>query len=104
MKKIIVIAALTVSIAACSTTTPAERRALNQNTCAGYGFKAGTDAYATCMMNLDLDQQQQDRERRQRVGAALSNMGQSMQPRRPITCNTFGSRTGVFNNATTTCY
>lgn len=104
MFKILAVAAFAVAVAGCSTTTPAERLATNQSTCAGYGFKTGTDAYAACMMNLDLDQQQQDRDRRQRIGAALSNMGQSMQPRRPVTCNTFGTRTGAFNNATTTCY
>lgn len=105
MRAILSILAVASVVAGCSTTTPAERMAANQNTCSGYGFRAGSDAYATCMMNLDLDQQQQDRDRRQRIGQALSNMGTAMNPpSRRVTCNTFGTRTGAFNNATTTCY
>lgn len=94
-------------LAACSTTTPAERLALNQKTCSSYGFRPNTDAYSTCMMQLDLAAQEADAARRARIGAALSSIGEDTQPRRPITCNTFGSSRntgyGTFGNATTTC-
>lgn len=93
----------------CSTTTPAERLANNQASCAAYGFKPGTDAYSTCMMQMDLTAQQDEKEQRQRIGDALSEMGDSMQRNRPVTCNTFGSANRgfgntVYGNSTTTCY
>lgn len=95
-------------VAGCSTTTPAERMAQQQASCSNYGFKLGTDAYSNCMMQMDLAAKEEDAARRARIGASLAAMGQSMQPRRPVTCNTFGSgyRTGnsAFGNATTTCY
>ncbi len=43
----------------CSCVTPAEQRAMDQQTCSGYGFKAGTDAFANCMMRTS---QQRDAE------------------------------------------
>ncbi len=105
MIRIFALVALAVGIAGCSTTTPAERLAQNQTACERYGFKAGTEAYATCLMNLDQRQQQEDRDRMRRVGAALTQVGNSYPPpRQMVTCNTFGSRTGAFNNTTTTCY
>lgn len=51
----------------------AKRQALNQNTCTGYGFRAGTDAYAACMMNLDQNQQADDAKRRAAVADALAD-------------------------------
>jgi hypothetical protein len=75
-----------------------------------YGFKANTDAYSTCMMQMDLDQQQQDRDQRRRIGAALAGMGAAMATptRSAVTCNTFGnarrSSFGTYGNSTTTCY
>jgi hypothetical protein len=32
-----------------------ERRALDAEQCRGYGFRAGTDAFAQCMQEIDLD-------------------------------------------------
>lgn len=48
-------AAMLPLLAACQTMTPEERRAADQNTCAGYGFKPGTDAMAQCLLDLELD-------------------------------------------------
>lgn len=42
-------------LAACTTITPEERRADDERTCAGYGFKPRTDAMARCLLDLDLD-------------------------------------------------
>lgn len=108
--RIIAVLAVAALLAGCSTTTPAEKLALNQSTCASYGFKANTDAYSTCMMQMDLDQQQQDRDQRRRIGAALAGMGAAMATptRSAVTCNTFGnarrSSFGTYGNSTTTCY
>lgn len=42
-------------IAGCTTMTPAERRALDNQTCSSYGFKRGGDGFASCLLNLELD-------------------------------------------------
>lgn len=110
MKYLACIAVLSVALAlvGCSSTTSPERLAANKSACENYGFRSGTDAYATCMMELDLDQKQEDRSRIRRVGNALTAMSASMAPRRPVTCSTFGSATRTYGtsygNATTTCY
>ncbi|WP_316358955.1 hypothetical protein [Devosia sp.] len=108
MIRIIGIAAVALALCGCSTTTPAERLASNQASCQGYGFKPNTDAYSTCMMQMDLEAKSDDQRRRAAIADALSNMGQSMQPSRRVTCNTFGSARntgyGAFGNSTTTCY
>lgn len=35
--------------------TAAEIRAYDENKCRGYGFRAGTDAFAECLQRIDLD-------------------------------------------------
>lgn len=109
MLKIFSVVALAITICGCSTTTPEQRLAANQGACTGYGFKAGTDAYAACMMQMDLADQEDDYRRRQALADGLSEMGQSMQRNRPVTCNTYGSARNtfgntVYGNSTTTCY
>ncbi|MBP2547690.1 hypothetical protein J2858_000583 [Neorhizobium galegae] len=42
-------------LAGCQTMTPEERRAADERTCAGYGFRPATDAMARCLLDLDLD-------------------------------------------------
>jgi hypothetical protein len=107
LRNIALAAVLAVAVAGCSTTTPAERLAANQGTCVGYGFKVGTDAYATCMMQMDIEDKADDRRRRVAVGNALSQLGQSMQQPRAVTCSSFGNvqRTGygAYGSSTTTC-
>jgi hypothetical protein len=39
----------------CTTMTPEERRAADEATCRSYGFRRGSDAFATCLLQLDLD-------------------------------------------------
>jgi hypothetical protein len=46
---------LSLLIAGCVSMTPEERRALDNQTCSSYGFRRGTDAFANCLLNLDLD-------------------------------------------------
>ena len=41
-------------LAGCATMTPAERRAADEQTCAGYGFRRGTDGFANCLQRIDL--------------------------------------------------
>lgn len=46
---------ITSLLAGCVTMTPEQRRAADEQTCRSYGFKARTDAFANCLMRLDLD-------------------------------------------------
>jgi hypothetical protein len=48
-------------LASCQTMTPEERRAADERTCAGYGFRARTDAMARCLLDLELDRRAQSR-------------------------------------------
>ena len=50
---------LLVLLAGCQSLTPEERRAADERTCAGYGFRARTDAMAQCLLDLDLDRRAQ---------------------------------------------
>ena len=46
---------LTLFVTGCVSMTPEERRALDNQTCSSYGFRRGTDAFANCLLSLDLD-------------------------------------------------
>jgi hypothetical protein len=106
--KIAAVVVLSVTLTACSTTSQAERVATSRSTCSSYGFKEGTDAYANCLLQMDIAAKTEDRAARDRIRNGLLAMSQSMTPRRPVTCNTTGTATRTygttFGNATTTCY
>lgn len=53
----VVIAALALA-AGCTTMTPEERRAADEATCRSYGFKKKNDAFASCLLQLDLDRRE----------------------------------------------
>lgn len=55
LHRLLMFALLAAPLAACQTMTPEERRAADENTCAGYGFRRGTEAIARCMLDLELD-------------------------------------------------
>lgn len=46
---------LSMALTACQTLTPEERRARDEATCRGYGFRPNTDQMAGCLLDLDLD-------------------------------------------------
>lgn len=52
-------------LSACQTVTPEERRARDQQTCSGFGFKPGTEAMARCLLDLELDRRAQSRSLQQ---------------------------------------
>ncbi|WP_273791936.1 hypothetical protein [Brucella anthropi] len=54
-KKVLILLGVTGLLAGCVTMTPEQRRAADEQTCRSYGFKAKTDAFANCLMRLDLD-------------------------------------------------
>ncbi|KAA3503063.1 MULTISPECIES: hypothetical protein [Rhizobium/Agrobacterium group] len=49
------------ALTACQTLTPEERRARDEATCRGYGFRTGTDQMAGCLLDLDLDRRADNR-------------------------------------------
>ncbi|MFK3689125.1 hypothetical protein ACI2J4_02465 [Agrobacterium tumefaciens] len=49
------------ALTACQTLTPEERRARDEATCRGYGFRPGTDSMAGCLLDLDLDRRADNR-------------------------------------------
>ncbi|RCS25059.1 hypothetical protein DUT91_06415 [Phyllobacterium salinisoli] len=56
MKKTMLCGLIFVSaLAGCQTMTPEERRAADGQTCRSYGFRPQTDAFANCLLQLELD-------------------------------------------------
>lgn len=43
-------------------------------TCTNYGFKAGTDAYSNCLMQVDMQQANAERQRRMQVARDVSDI------------------------------
>ncbi len=52
-------AAVSIGLSACQTMTPEERRAADDRQCMSYGFKRGTEGFATCLQRIDLSRQAQ---------------------------------------------
>ncbi len=48
------LAAATISLSACQTMTPEQKRAADEDQCLRYGFKRGTDGFAGCLQRIDL--------------------------------------------------
>ena len=59
--QITTIAVLAALLGGCQTMTPEERRAADERQCMGYGFKRGTEGFATCLQRIDLNRQAQAR-------------------------------------------
>jgi hypothetical protein len=103
--KTLMIVAVAVLLAGCSSMSPqgrAELAALDESTCTGYGFKRGTDNYAICMMRLDQSRDSAARDRRSRSGDALIRMGNQLLNPPSITCTTTGTAF-VYGHSTTRC-
>jgi hypothetical protein len=50
-----------------------------QASCEAYGFKAGTDAFSACILQLDQQRMANARDRRMAVAASMQQMGANMQ-------------------------
>lgn len=61
------------ALAGCTTMTPEERRAADEEICRSYGFTKRNDAFAECLQRIELD----------RRAARRSNMA-AMELNRPI--------------------
>ena len=62
------LAVTALALAGCQ--TAAEMRAADENKCASYGFRSGTDAFAECLQRIDLDRRA-DLRRSSREGLSL---------------------------------
>jgi hypothetical protein len=69
--RLLTLAAAGLLLAACQTMTPEERRARDESTCASYGFRRGTDAFAACLQRIELDRRAEARAFRYRSDAML---------------------------------
>ncbi|MBX4907861.1 MULTISPECIES: hypothetical protein [Rhizobium] len=58
---LLILLAVTAGLSACQTMTPEERRAADEQKCLNYGFRRGTDAFATCLQRIDLDRRAESR-------------------------------------------
>lgn len=63
MLKIVSLAAVAAIVLSGCTVSAEERRARDQQTCRGFGFVEGSEAFANCMLELDLDRRAAQRER-----------------------------------------
>jgi hypothetical protein len=70
-------------VAGC-TTTPEERRAMDEQTCRSYGFKKRNDAFAACLQRLDLDRRASARQSQARLDAFEDDFWHHRYYRRPV--------------------
>lgn len=61
--KIAALAVLALAAAAAGCVTPQEQRSHDEERCRSYGFRQGTDAFARCLLDLDLDRSATLRQR-----------------------------------------
>ncbi|MGZ2482468.1 hypothetical protein ACVITL_000991 [Rhizobium pisi] len=59
--RITVMTTIIAGLSACQTMTPEERRAADEQRCLSYGFRRGTDGFATCLQRIDLDRRAESR-------------------------------------------
>ena len=52
---ILLLLVLAAGLSGCQSMTPEQRRAADEATCTGYGFRRNSDAFANCLMNQDLN-------------------------------------------------
>lgn len=100
---------LTCLLAGCAAgLTPEQRRAADQQTCAGYGFQPGSESFANCMMQTaqrrqDAAQRAQQAQRNQQMQSdyiRMMSIQRNGDKRFPV-CNaaTPGARLDVPNGA-----
>ncbi|WP_049735344.1 hypothetical protein [Rhizobium ecuadorense] len=61
IRLLITMATLAAVLSACQTMTPEERRAADEQKCLSYGFRRGTDGFATCLQRIELDRRAESR-------------------------------------------
>jgi hypothetical protein len=53
--KIKLVAVVALALAGSGCVTIAERRAFDEESCRGYGFRAGSEGFANCLLQIDLE-------------------------------------------------
>lgn len=61
MKPIVPTLIVLAVLAGCTTMTPEERRAADEETCREYGFRKGSEAFAECLQRIELDRRAERR-------------------------------------------
>lgn len=61
--RLVVVTAAGLLVGACNTTSTLERRTADEARCRTYGFRPATDAFAKCLLQLDLDRSADRRSR-----------------------------------------
>jgi hypothetical protein len=78
MKGILALGCVALGLLLAGCVSPEKQRAMDQQTCAGYGFSPGTDSFANCMMTTAQKRQEQraaDR-RQQEMNATIAAQAQ----------------------------
>lgn len=103
MRALFLVAVLA-ALSGCATMgmTPQEIAAADQSQCESYGFQRGTEAFASCMMQIDYARQADNQRRWDNVRAGLRSMNAQLNPP-SVTCNTSASVFGNYGSSTTTC-
>jgi hypothetical protein len=63
MTKLLAAALVGLLAGSCATTSPAEQRSADEARCHAYGFRRGTEAFAKCLLDVDLDRAADRRSR-----------------------------------------
>jgi hypothetical protein len=104
MRLLLALAALALLTGCATFETPEQIAAKDDASCAGYGFKPGTDAFAQCRLQLGAEHAADSRAQR----ANAARISAALLGNRPQTCSAMstGSSWGGFysGNTTATCY
>ncbi|MBP1874013.1 hypothetical protein J2Z19_003732 [Ensifer adhaerens] len=105
--------AAAIGLSGCVSNEPATGKAAEKltQTCKNYGFKPGTDAFASCYLQLDQKRIEDNNKTAMAISGTLSNMGDNMRQNssssRSTTCTSTPQSTwvgGPVSHVSTTCY
>lgn len=102
--RLIIVVVASIGLASCQSEKPATGKTLEAlgAQCSAYGFKKGSQEFATCLMQLDQSRIQTNIAKRQAVGEALGNIGEGMQRSSRNTVNCTSTKVGY--SVQTRCY
>lgn len=111
MRYAVLLALASLVLTGCATTapppTPEQLYAQAYGACQSYGFTPKTDAFADCMMKIDMFEKQAAINQAQMNQAEFAASMRALAARRSVTCNTAGSANAlgntVYGNSSTTC-
>ena len=104
MKFIVIAILATVALSGCKTMSRSEALASYRATCAEYGFAQGTDANASCVMQLEQNKADRDARSDAVIGAMGMELIRSGSPRVQQSTITTCNYTGSYGMVRQTCY